>query len=195
MSMLLKKEQIPVFIIHSIALVIYFIVFLSRANYEFLGYIGVITFFMVIVLLTNNRVNYPNGLLLGLAVWSILHMSGGGILIEGKRLYDFMILPIVGAPYYIFKFDQFVHIIGFWVATLLMYCLIKPIIKKDNRKFVALSIVVIMASVGAGAMNEIIEFSATLFVKNTGVGSYENLIGAVGAMVYIIIKEKKKLSC
>jgi len=154
---------------------------------------------MVLVLFTNHKINYPNGLLWGLAVWSILHMSGGGIIINGTRLYDSMILPIVGAPYHIFKFDQFVHIAGFYVATLAMYAVIKNRLKKEN-KWVAVSIVVVMAGIGAGALNEIIEFFATLIIPDTGVGSYENtaldlvanLIGAVGAMAYIVVKEKRK---
>ncbi len=196
--MLLKKEQFPVFILHSIPLLVYTIIFLSRANYEFLGYVGVIVFFMLVVIFTNDKVNYPTGILWGLAIWSVLHMSGGGVILNGTRLYDQILLPIVGEPYNIFRFDQFVHIVGFWVATLLMGYLLKPSLKKDH-KWIALSIVIIMAGVGAGAMNEIIEFLATIFVKNTGVGGYENtsldlvsnLIGAIGAMSYTLIKEKK----
>lgn len=109
-----------------------------------------------------------------------------------------MIIPIVGQPYNIFKYDQFVHIVGFGVATLALYYLLKPLIKKDNKKWVALSIVVVMAGLGAGALNEIIEFIATVIVPETGVGGYENssldlisnLIGAIVAMTYIIIKDK-----
>ena len=197
--MLIKKGQLPVIIIHSVALIIYTIIFLSRKNYEFLWYICVIIFFMLLILFTNHKINYPNGLLWGLAVWSILHMSGGGIIINGTRLYDLMLLPIVGAPYHIFKFDQFVHIVGFWVATLAMYAVIKHRLKKEN-KWVAISIVVVMAGIGAGALNEIIEFFAAIIITDTGVGSYENtaldlvanLIGAVGAMIYIVVKEKRK---
>ena len=197
--MLIKKGQLPVITIHSVALIIYTIIFLSRKNYEFLWYICVIIFFMLLILFTNNKINYPNGLLWGLAVWSILHMSGGGIIINGTRLYDLMLLPIVGAPYHIFKFDQFVHIVGFYVATLAMYAVIKNRLKKEN-KWVAVSIVVVMAGIGAGALNEIIEFFASIVIKDTGVGNYENtaldlvanLIGAVGAMAYIVVKEKRK---
>ena len=95
-----------VIIVHSIALIVYTIIFLSRKNYEFLWYVTVIVFFMLLILFTNRRINYPNGLLWGLAIWSILHMSGGGIIINGKRLYELMILQVIGAPYHIFKFDQ-----------------------------------------------------------------------------------------
>ena len=197
--MLIKKGQLPVIIIHSVALIIYTIIFLSRKNYEFLWYICVIIFFMLLILFTNHKINYPNGLLWGLAVWSILHMSGGGIIINGTRVYDLMLLPIVGAPYHILRYDQFVHIVGFWIATLAMYAVIKHRLKKEN-KWVAVSIVVVMAGIGTGALNEVIEFFATIIIQDTGVGSYENtaldlvsnLIGAVGAMIYIVVKEKRK---
>ena len=127
-------------------------------------------------------------------------MSGGGILVNGKLLYELMIFQLVGAPYNILKFDQFVHIVGFWVATLTFYHILAPIIKENNRKFVALSIVLAMAGLGAGALNEIVEFTATVFVKETGVGGYENtsldlisnLIGSAGAVAYILIKGNSK---
>jgi len=197
--MLIKKGQLPVIIVHSVALVIYTTIFLSRKNYEFLAYVFVIIFFMLLVLFTNHKINYPNGLLWGLTMWSILHMSGGGLIINGQRLYDLMILPIIGAPYHIFKFDQFVHIVGFWVATLAMYAIIKHRLNKEN-KWVAVSIVLVMAGLGAGALNEIIEFLTGIIVANTGVGGYENtaldlvsnLIGAIGATIYIVVKEKRK---
>lgn len=197
--MLIKKGQSPILIVHSIALIIYTIIFLSRKNYEFLWYVCVIIFFMLLILFTNHKINYPNGLLWGLVTWSILHMSGGGIIVNGARLYELMILPVIGAPYHIFKFDQFVHIVGFYVATLAMYAIIKDRLNKENR-WVAVSIVIVMAGLGTGALNEIIEFFATIIVGSTGVGGYENtaldlvanLIGAIGAMTYIIVKEKGK---
>ena len=104
-----------------------------------------------------------------------------------------MIFNIVGEPYNIFKYDQLVHIIGFFAATLALYYTLKPLLKDNMKKWTALSIIVIMAGLGAGALNEIVEFTATVFVPETGVGGYENtsldlvadLIGAVIAMFYI----------
>src|SRR3989338_10485162 len=193
----LKKGQLPIFIVNMAALLIFAFVFAKRKNYEFMIYIGVIIFFLALILYTNKKVNYPNSILLGLTAWSLLHMSGGGIYIDGKKLYTLMIYPLVGEPYLIFKFDQFVHILGFFVATLVVYHLIKPKLIK-NHKWAALSIVVVMAGFGLGALNEVVEFLATVITPETGVGGYENtaldlvsnLIGAVLAMVYIYVKEK-----
>jgi putative membrane protein len=190
--MLIKKSQIPILAINAIALAIFIIIFLSRENYEFLIYIGVIVFFLLLIIFTNKKVNYPNDLLWGLTVWSILHMIGGGIFIGGKTVYSLMLIPIIGEPYNIFKYDQLVHFIGFGIATLLMYHLLKPSLQK-NKSWISLSIVVIMAGLGVGALNEIIEFLATVIMPETGVGGYENtaidlvanLFGAIVAMIYI----------
>lgn len=190
--MLIKKSQIPILAINAIALAIFIIIFLSRENYEFLIYIGVIVFFLLLIIFTNKKVNYPNDLLWGLTTWSILHMIGGGIFIGGKTVYSLILLPVVGEPYNIFKYDQLVHFIGFGIATLLMYHLLKSSLQK-KKSWVSLSIVVVMAGLGVGALNEIIEFIATVIMPETGVGGYENtaidlvanLFGAIIAMIYI----------
>jgi len=168
------------------------LLFLSRENYEFLIYIGVILFFLLLIVFTNKKVNYPNDLLWGLTAWSILHVIGGGIFIGGKTVYSLMLFPIIGEPYNIFKYDQLVHFVGFGIATLLIYHLLKPSLQK-NKGWISLSIVVIMAGLGIGALNEIIEFIATVIMPETGVGGYENtaidlianLFGAIVAMIYI----------
>ena len=195
-DMQLKKEQIPIAIVHTIALVIFAFLFVSRKNYEFLWYIAVIIFIMFLIILTNDKIQYPVGLLWGLAAWSVLHMSGGGIFIGGTRLYDLIILRIVGEPYNILKYDQLTHAFGFAMATLLMYTLLNPSLK--TKRWVSLSIIIILAGLGTGALNEIIEFFVTIITSNSGVGGYENtaldlvsnLIGAVIAMAFIIKKEK-----
>ena len=190
--MYLGKGQLPILAVNIVSVIIFSFVFLQRKNYEFMIYIGVIIGFMALILSTNRKINYPNSVLGGLTFWSVLHMSGGGIYINGQKLYAMTIYPIVGEPYNIFKFDQFVHIVGFFVATLVAYHLIKPKLVKGH-KWAALSIVVVMAGFGFGALNEVIEFAATVIVPETGVGGYENtaldlvadLIGAVLAMGYI----------
>ncbi len=196
--MLLKKGQLLIFIVNLIYLVFFGILFLSRKNYEFIGYVGVIIFFLVLILLTNKKVDYPNFVLWGLTIWGIMHMLGGGLLLKNgtMKLYAIILVPISKA-YNIFRYDQLVHIIGFGVATLLMYILIKPLLKPNLKKWTAISIVVVMAGLGVGAVNEIVEFTTTVFVAKTGVGGYVNnsldlvadLIGAILAMIFINIKK------
>jgi putative membrane protein len=163
-----------------------------RRNYEFLLYVVVILFFMAVIALTNDRVRYPLPIIWGLVAWAILHMCGGGVKVGDGVLYGVMLLPLSDTVP-ILRYDQFVHIVGFGVATLVMYHLLRPLLRPDLRGWTSLSIVVVMAGLGVGALNEIIEFIATLLMPETGVGGYENtaldlvsdLVGAVLALVLV----------
>ena len=190
--MILKKGQLPVLVVNACALAAFTALFASRKNYEFLLYIGVIIFFLALILATNKRVDYPNGVLWGLTAWALLHMSGGGLYIGEVKVYEIILIPL-SEKYHIFRYDQFVHIVGFGVATLVMYYLIKPLLRPNLDRWVALSIVVVMAGLGVGALNEIVEFAATVLMPETGVGGYTNtsldlvsdLVGAVLAIAII----------
>ena len=194
---ILKKNQIRVLAFLLLFLIPFTIYFATLKNYEFLMYIGVIFFFMAVIILTNKRVDYPLPVLWGLAAWALLHMSGGGFFINGTRLYEIMLIPL-SETYPVLRYDQFVHIIGFGVATMLMFYLLRPLLPIRIKKWAALSIVIIMAGLGVGALNEIIEFTATVLAPETGVGGYENtsldmvadLVGAVLAMGFLYWKEK-----
>ena len=196
--MLVRKNQVPILLSNIICLAFFTALFFSRKNYEFLMYIGVIIIFLLLIVATNSKVQYPNEILWGLTTWALLHMAGGGLYIKGTKLYEIILLPISGT-YGIFRYDQLVHIVGFGVATLLMYHLIKPLLSGSPNKWTALSIVIVMAGLGVGALNEIIEFLATVCVPETGVGGYINtsldlvadLIGAIIAMIFIKISENR----
>src|SRR3989344_5744445 len=142
--MYIKRNQWPILIVNFIFLIIFAFIFFSRRNYEFILYIGVIILFLILVILTNKKIDYPNYVLWGLTVWGFLHLSGGGILINGRSLYEFIIVNL-SETYSIFKYDQFVHIVGFGVATLVMYHLISRLVKNVWGNPVILSIIVLMA--------------------------------------------------
>jgi len=195
--MLIKKSQIPILIFTLAYLLIFLFLFIGRENYEFIAYVGVIIFFFALILLTNKKMNYPDIVLWGLSIWGLFHMLGGGLLIRGgsMRLYELILIPI-SETYKIFKYDQFVHIFGFAIATLVMFVLLKPLLGKKIEKWWSVSIIVVMAGLGVGAFNELVEFSVTLFVPETGVGDVLNFsldlvadfIGAILAMIYIRIR-------
>lgn len=199
--MLIKKDQLPILLVNIISLAFFTVFFISRKNYEFLMYIGVIIFFLLVIIATNNRVDYPNEILWGLTFWALLHMSGGGFYIKGTKLYEIILFPI-SKTYHIFRYDQFVHIVGFGVATLMMYQLLKPLLTDGLDKWAALSIIIVMAGLGVGALNEIVEFLATVILPETGVGGYINssldlvadMIGAIIALIIIRIKENRYIN-
>lgn len=199
MDIILKKGQLPIVLANAFVLLIFIFIFLSKQNYEFLIYVGVIVFFFALILLTNKKVGYPNSLLWGLSLWSVMHMAGGGLYVNDEKIYELILIPMVGEPYNIFKYDQLIHAIGFGVATLLMFHLIKPLLKKNIEGWVALSIVIVMAGLGAGALNEILEFFATVITPETGVGGYENtaldlVFNLIGALVAMFFIKKRNLS-
>jgi uncharacterized membrane protein YjdF len=166
--------------------------FLLKKNYEFVIYVGVIIVCLALIYLTFFKVRYSTATLLGLTIWSLLHMAGGAVYINGVRLYEIILIPL-SQTYPILRYDQVVHIFGFAAATLTMFDLLRPLLKKNLRHFVALSVVVVMVGLGVGAFNEIIEALVSAIVPSSGVGGYVNtaldliadLLGAALAMVFI----------
>lgn len=194
----IRRDIWPMLTISTLSIIGFTISFLARENYEFLIYIGVIMFFFFLILLTDPVVKFSKTALWGTTIWSLLHMSGGGVPIGEGRLYDVILLPI-SKSYEILKYDQFAHFIGFAVATLLMYELLMPVLRADHKHWVRLSIIVVMAGLGVGALNEIVEFGATVITPETGVGGYINtsldlvfdLLGAMAMMAYIVWRDRK----
>jgi len=167
--------------------------FVVRRNYEFMLYVGVIVVFLCLIASTRNKVCYGLDTLVGLTIWAGLHLAGGGIVVGDGRLYDVILIPL-SQTYPILRFDQVVHVWGFFgVATLVMADLIRPVLPRPWSRPVAISVVVVMAGLGVGAFNEIVEFAVTVIVPQSGVGGYlntsldlcSNLVGALVALAYI----------
>jgi len=194
--MLLKKGQLPILVVNIVSLIVFTAAVVSRGSYGLLSYVGLIVFVLLVILATDKKIAYPNGLLWGLTLWAVLHMLGGGVRIGDTTLYATILVPLSKT---ILRYDQFVHVIGFGVATLLMHHLLKPLLKPDPARWKALYVVVGMAGMGVGALNELIEFAATQLAAETGVGGYmntcldlvANMIGAILALVFLRIREKR----
>jgi len=181
----------------NISLVLGFgLLFGFKMNYEFLIYVGVIIFFMTLVALTRNRVDYTMGSLIGLTIWSALHLCGGGIDVGGDmRLYD-LILIRLSDTLPILRYDQVVHAWGFGVSTVVMYCLLKKSLAPEANNRISLSVVLLSAGMGIGALNEMIEFIVDSTLPGSGVGGYlntsldicSNFIGSFLAVIYINLR-------
>ncbi|MBN2197836.1 DUF2238 domain-containing protein [Candidatus Wolfebacteria bacterium] len=194
----IKKNQIWLLAVNAIYLLLATIYYVSRENYEFIMYVGIVILLFFLILATNKRVNYPNIILIGLTMWGAMHMLGG-VKIGDSVIYSKILINFIGEPYNILKYDQFVHLFGFGVATLAMFVLLKPFLEFPIKRWTSISILIIMAGFGVGALNEMIEFTATVLVPETGVGGFINtsldlvadFIGAIFAMGYIWIKKGK----
>lgn len=163
-------------------------------------YLVVMIFLLALIIFLHSRFNFSTGVLLGTSIWGLMHVAGGSIPVNGKALYTLQLIPIyVTENFYILKFDQFAHFYFYIFATLLAFYILKTYLNKNANWFVV-SILLIFIGTGIGALNEVIEFSAVLLVKNTGVGDYFNnmwdlvfnMLGSIAAVLYLTIKKKYK---
>lgn len=193
--MKLKKGEWYIVMFNAIYILAFTIYYMSIKNFEFLGYISVLVFFAVLILLTLRKTNFDYFILWGLSIWGLLHLCGGGLIINGATLYKLQLWYLfpVGDTY-ILKFDQFVHAFGFGIVAIIAYKLLKPQLNnKYNRKLIyALSVLIAM---GAGALNEMVEFIAAATVAS-GVGGYYNngldlFFNALGAIIGMFIVHYK----
>lgn len=178
----------------SIILLFFLVFYISKNNSEFILYIIVLYILITIIYFLNKNYNFSAQVLWGFSLWGLLHMLGGSLTVGSKRLYDLMLLNLLAEPYYILKFDQFVHFYCYVILSMIIYeILIKNFKKKD---WLVLSFI-ILASLGIGAINEIIEFGAVVFLGNTGVGNYYNtsldlVFNFIGASLGVLIASRTK---
>ncbi|MEK7586360.1 MAG: DUF2238 domain-containing protein [Patescibacteria group bacterium] len=186
--------------------VIYVLIFawyyLSVKNYEFLWYIAILTFFLVLILTTLNRTRFDGVVLGGLSLWGLLHMLGGGLKVGEGVLYKFVVFDWVGSgESQILKFDQVVHFFGFGITTIIFYHLLKPYLGSQIN-FKVLYPLLVLGGMGFGALNEVVEFAAVAFFGQTGVGGYWNtaldlvfnMLGAIVAIFFIHYYYKPKIN-
>lgn len=191
-----RKQFFPLIVTHLLIVAGFTINFLVKGNYEFIIYIGVILILSWFVWIGRHRVDYPVSLLWALVLWSFLHMAGGGIPVGDGVLYQWMLIPLSDTlP--ILRFDQVVHAYGFGVTVFLVDAILSPILKVNVTQHNGLAFVVVMAALGLGALNEIVEFTATLVTPNTGVGGYVNnsldlVFNLIGILIALFILRRRR---
>ena len=181
------------FVFFNLAYILAFaLYYISIRNYEFLWYVLVLMFFFILIGTTLRKTNFDYLVLWLLSLWGFFHMAGGGILVEENVLYAFEIIKLFNiGDTMILKFDQFVHAFGFGTTTLVAWHLLKPYLNnKTNYKIIYVLLVAI--AMGAGALNEIIEFVAVVAAPETGVGGYFNtaldlVFNMIGSIIALFI--------
>lgn len=166
--------------------------FFSIGNYEFIIYVITMVALMLLVGSSLRKAEYPPVMLWALSLWGLAHMAGGGVPVGDAVLYNLHLVPIVDTDrLFILKYDQLVHAYGFGIAAwLLHHLMIRHF--PDTRGTATALVYPALASMGLGAVNEIIEFSAVLAVPDTNVGGYINTaldlcFNAAGAVVAVAI--------
>ncbi len=152
----------------------------SSGNGEFVFYIVVMAVQLSALIFVHSRVGFSNGLLWALSIWGLLHMAGGLIPIptswnrgEGEGvLYNLWLIPER------LKYDQIIHAYGFGITSWLCWQALGKAILGATGKLIrasaGLMILCAAAGMGFGALNEVVEFFATLCLPETNVGGYEN---------------------
>ena len=179
--------------------IVYILFFTGRAilnrNYEFLYYTSVIILLILFVGLYYKSFQLSFPLLVGLTILGSLHLLGGDLFIGGIKLYDFWLIRNI------LRYDNIMHALGTFLATLIVYNLISPHLqlkKMHHPILCALFLILIVA--GIGTINEILELGAVIFLNAAEqVGDYFNntldlifnVVGSVIACVFIYVYYKK----
>jgi len=188
-------------------LVVAVLMALSRGNIEFLFYVGVMLILAGIVLVVHRQVGLNSAVLWGLSIWGLAHMAGGLLTVpvgwpvnaESRVLYSLWLIPDL------LKYDHIVHAYGFGMTTWVCWQGLRAAVFRRTREAtptLGLMVLAATAGMGFGALNEIVEFVATLTVPETNVGGYlntgwdlvANLFGASAAAVIIWLHGRSELS-
>jgi hypothetical protein len=174
---------------------------LATGNREFVFYIVVMVLLIAAIAAVHRRVGYSRLVLWGLSLWGLAHMAGGLLPVpdswtingEHRVLYSWWLIPNR------LKYDHVVHAYGFGVTTLACWEGLVGILRRAGESHPEPTLgrltLCAAAAVGFGALNEVVEFIATLVVPETNVGGYantgwdlvSNVVGAVLAAVAIRI--------
>lgn len=168
--------------------------FLSIGNYEFIVYIVTMIILLLLVGSSLRSAEYPLPLLWALAIWGLIHMAGGGVPVGDGVLYGWQMIPITSdgiGEMTLLKYDQVAHAYGFGVAAWVLWHLLARHFP-ETRGTRTIYVYPLIGSMGLGALNEMIEFSAVLAVQDTGVGGYYNtaldlVFNAMGAVVAVLL--------
>ncbi|MCB9844706.1 MAG: hypothetical protein H6811_01790 [Phycisphaeraceae bacterium] len=154
---------------------LYFVAFsllaVVRRNEEFIFYLGAMVVMIASVMWIHRAVGFTMPLLWLLAVWGLSHLCGGLIDVRGDVLYNFWFIPGL------LRYDHLAHAYGFAVATWACWQAVAAHVRArggDPRPTPGIGVGLVLMGTGLGALNEVIEFIATLTLAETNVGGYEN---------------------
>ena len=203
------KQLIPVLSFTAAYLVAAVAGSITAGNSEFILYIVIMLVLGSVVWFADRRVRFSRAVLWCLSLWGLVHMAGGLIAVpdswpingEHRVLYSLWLIPDL------LKYDQVVHAFGFGVTTLVCWeglCAILTAQRNQVEHSVPVPTLGMLtlcgaASMGFGALNEVIEFFLTLTLPETNIGGYintgwdlvSNLVGVTAACLLIAWRHSK----
>lgn len=169
----------------------------ATGNGEFIFYIVVMVVLGAVVGFVHFRIGLPEAALWALSVWGLAHMAGGLVAVPAgwpthgpnQVLYSLWLIPER------LKYDQIVHAYGFGVTAWICWLGLRASLIRSGVDAVPTAgrlVLVWVAGQGFGALNEVIEFAATLLVPETNVGGYRNtgwdlVANLVGATIAVLL--------
>lgn len=170
-----------------------------QRNTGFLSYVVVMGVLIPSMILVHKRVNFSRGVLWGMSVWGALHVAGGSIHVPEASaqkdtlplLYSWWLIPGL------LKYDQIVHAFGFGITAWACWQILRSCIREQTGRLpeptFGLCLLSAAGGMGFGALNEVVEFFATLLIPVTNIGDYantgwdlvSNLVGCSLAAIFI----------
>ena len=152
---------------------------LALGNREFVFYIVVMVLLVCVIWLVQREIRLSTAALWALSVGGLAHRAGGLVAVpeswpingDIRVLYSLWLIPQR------LKYDQVVHAYGFGVTTWVCWQGLRAAIRHrggDATPKFGLMVLAATAGMGFGALNEVVEFAATLLVPETNVGGYLN---------------------
>ena len=194
---MVKKSEWVILLFNIIYLLLFGIHFLKRGNFEFIWYIFIMIILIGIFSFLHKKYNFSKWTLIGLSIWGLGHMFGGSTLFGEPRIYQRVLVDLfTTGDTTLFRYDHLLHFYFYVVMTSVIYQISKKYFN-PNANWKVVGTIILFASMGVGAFNEIIEFLPVLFLPETGVGGYYNVawdivFNALGALVTIAYISWKK---
>jgi len=184
---------------------------LLTGNREFVFYVVVTAALGLVVLGIHARVDLGLGVLWGLSIWGLVHMAGGLCPVPASWPTDgpHRVLYSWWLFHQYLKYDQLVHAFGFGVTTWACWRGLQALLgaysdttQKSPIPTLGALTLCGAAAMGFGAVNELVEFLAVLFIPNTNVGGYmntgwdlvANFVGVLVSCIALRIRYRQEFS-
>lgn len=131
-------------------------------------YAGVVVLGAVVVAAVHMRVGFSSPTIWGLVAFALGHLAGGMVPVGSGVLYEQWLVGRV------VRYDNVQHAVGFgFVGRAVWETLRRAVAGAHEPRRIA-GVLVLLAGVAAGALNEIVEYALTLILPETNVGGYDN---------------------
>ena len=171
-----------------------FAIFVASTNQPIASWIqlAIMVLLIGIVSLVHRQLTLSRVVFWSLSLWGLIHLAGALIPLpadvpqsdDTTMLYSWYLIP--DSP---LRYDWVVHFIGFGVMTWACWEMLQGTVQQYQkneidkaatqklRPYLSSAFLAVMASMGFGAFNEVIEFAASEFLSGVDVGGYENTAG------------------